>query len=47
MKAFNKVILEIIKEVIVLSININSYYKSYTFFYIVSRISNSDIILGI
>ena len=47
MKAFNRVILEIIKEVVVLSIDINNYYKSYTFFYIVPRISNLDIILGI
>jgi hypothetical protein len=39
--------LEIIEEVAVLSIDINSYYKSRAFLYIVPRISDLDIILGI
>jgi len=47
MKAFNRVVLEIIKEVVVLSIDLNSYYKSRGFLYIVPRITNLDIILGI
>jgi hypothetical protein len=47
MEAFNRVVLEIIEEVTVLSIDINSYYESYTFLYIVPRITNLDIILGI
>jgi len=46
MEAFNRVVLEIIKEVVVLSIDINSYYESRTFLYIVPRITNLDIILG-
>jgi len=47
MKAFNRVVLEIIKEVMVLSIDINNYYKSRAFLYIVPRITNLDIILDI
>jgi hypothetical protein len=47
MEAFNRVVLEIIKEVVVLSIDINSYYESRAFLYIVPRITNLDIILGI
>jgi hypothetical protein len=47
MKAFNKEVLEIIREVAVFGIDINSYYKPYTFLYIIPRISSLDIILGI
>ena len=47
MEAFNRVVLEIIEEVVVLSIDINSYYESCAFLYIVPRITNLDIILGI
>jgi len=47
MKAFNRVVLEIIEEVVVFNIDINSYYKPYTFLYIVPKISSLDIILGI
>ena len=47
MKAFNREVLEIIKEVVVFRININSYHEPYAFFYIVPRISSLDIILGI
>jgi len=47
MEAFNREVLEIIREVVVFGIDINSYYKPYTFLYIVLRISGLDIILGI
>jgi hypothetical protein len=46
MKAFDEVILEIIEEVAVLSIDINSYYESRAFLYVVPRIANLDMILG-
>jgi len=47
MKAFNREVLEIIREVAVFGIDINSYYKPRAFLYIVPRISSLDIILGI
>jgi hypothetical protein len=47
MKAFDGVVLEIIEEVAVLSIDINSYYESRAFLYIVPRITDLDMILGI
>jgi hypothetical protein len=47
MKAFNREVLEIIREVVVFEIDINSYYEPYAFLYIVPRISSLDIILGI
>jgi len=47
MEAFNRVVLKIIKEVVVLSIDINSYYESRAFLYIVPRITDLDMILGI
>jgi hypothetical protein len=47
MEAFDGVVPEMIEEVAVLSIDINSHYESCAFFYVVPRIANSDIILGI
>jgi hypothetical protein len=47
MEAFDREVPEIIREVAVFGIDINSYYKPYAFLYIIPRISSLDIILGI
>jgi hypothetical protein len=46
MEAFDREVPEIIREVAVFGIDINSYYKPRAFLYVVPRISSSDIILG-
>jgi hypothetical protein len=45
-EAFNGVVPEIIEEVAVLSIDINSHYESRAFLYVVPRIADLDMILG-
>jgi hypothetical protein len=47
MEAFNREVPEMIREVAVFGIDINSYYEPRAFLYIVPRISGLDIILGI
>jgi len=46
MEAFDGVVPEIIEEVAVLSIDIDGHYESRAFLYMVPRIADSDMILG-
>ena len=46
MEAFNREVPEMIREVAVFGIDIDSYYKPRAFLYVVPRISSLDMILG-